>query len=132
MQPVSKEEVQQIVYQILADKSLGPYGFIGSFYHEYWDVVGQDIVDLVEDFWFSRRLLRKLNHTHLVLILKMPIPRRMTQLRPISLCNVAYKVIAKLLTNQMKMGMPQLISQNQSVFMAGRQIQDNILVVHEI
>lgn len=83
-------------------------------------------------FWFSGKLLQKLNHTHLVLILKIASPRNMSQLRPISLCNVAYKVIAKFLTNRMKMAMLHLISANQSTFVARRHIQDNILVVHEI
>lgn len=99
MQLMLDEEIRQTVFQIPADKSPRPDGFIGSFYHKYWDVVGKDIVDMVKAFWFSGRLLRKLNRTHLVLIPKVPNPRRMTQLRPISLCNVVYKVIAKLMTN---------------------------------
>ncbi|XP_048426139.1 uncharacterized protein LOC125470719 [Pyrus x bretschneideri] len=56
----------------------------------------------------------------------------MTQLRSISSCNVVYKVIAKILTNCMKLAMPHIISMNQLTFVAGRQIQDNVLVVHEI
>lgn len=76
--------------------------------------------------------MKKLNHTHLVLIPKMTSPRNMTQLRLISLCNVIYKVIAKLITNRMKNVLPHIISTNQSAFVAGRQIQDNILVVREI
>ncbi|KAM1852989.1 hypothetical protein ACFX14_009013 [Malus domestica] len=48
---------------------------------KYWDVVGKDIVDMVKAFWFSGKLLRKLNHTHLVLILKIYSPRSMSQLR---------------------------------------------------
>lgn len=42
------------MFQILADKSLSPNGFTGSFYHEHWDVVGQDIVEMVKAFWFSK------------------------------------------------------------------------------
>lgn len=56
----------------------------------------------------------------------------MTQLRPISLCNVVYKVIANLLTNRMKLALPHIISVNQSTFVVRMQIQDNIFVVHEI
>ncbi|KAM1117079.1 hypothetical protein ACFX19_007618 [Malus domestica] len=56
----------------------------------------------------------------------------MTQYRHIALCNVIYKVIAKVLTNRLNMVMPKVICGNQSVFVAGKQIQDNILVVHEL
>lgn len=38
MQPVTEEEVRNIMFQIPVDKSPGPDGFTGSFYHEYWDV----------------------------------------------------------------------------------------------
>ncbi|KAM2034824.1 hypothetical protein TB1_037125 [Malus domestica] len=56
----------------------------------------------------------------------------MTQFQPISLCNVLYKIIAKIITNRMKVVLQRIISMNQSAFVVGRQIQDNILVVHEI
>ncbi|KAM1764595.1 hypothetical protein ACFX11_003825 [Malus domestica] len=55
----------------------------------------------------------------------------MSQYRPIALCNVIYKIIAKVLTNRLKKVMPKVIGENQSAFVAGKQIQDNILVVHE-
>ena len=77
MQSVMEEEVRHIMSQIPADKSPGPDGFAGSFYHEYWDVVGKDIMDMVQAFWFSGKILRNLNHTHLVLIPKVASPRTM-------------------------------------------------------
>ncbi|KAM1103736.1 hypothetical protein ACFX2I_012167 [Malus domestica] len=56
----------------------------------------------------------------------------MMQYRPIALCNVIYKIIAKVLTNRLKKVMPKVIGNNQYAFVAGKQIQDNILVVHEV
>ena len=132
MLPISKEQIRHTIFQISADKSSGQDGFMGSFCHEYWEVIGKDIMDMVKAFWFTRKLLRKVNHTHLVLIPKVSSPSNMSQLRPISLCNMVYKVIAKLLTNRMKKPMSHFISENQSAFVAGRYIQDNILLVHEI
>lgn len=90
------------------------------------------MVNIVKVFCHSGTLLRKLNHTNLVLIPKVTCTKNMTQYRPIALSSVSYKVLAKVLTNRLKRVMPKMISDNQSAFVAGRQIQENILVVHEI
>ncbi|KAM2260945.1 hypothetical protein ACFXTI_042610 [Malus domestica] len=113
-------------------RSPGPDDFSGCFYQDHWDTMGVDVIKVVKAFWHSSTLLRKLNHTNLVLIRKVKCPKNMTQYRHITLCNVIYNILAKVLTNRLKKVMPKVIGDNQSAFVAGKQIQDNILVVHEI
>ena len=70
--------------------------------------------------------------TNICLIPKMAGPNRMTELRPISLCNVGYKIISKVLCQRLKGLLPNLISETQYAFVSGRLISDNILIAQEM
>ena len=52
--------------------------------------------------------------------------------RPISLCNVIYKIMSKVLVNRLKKILLSIIDESQSAFVVGRMIFDNIIVTHEI
>ena len=68
----------------------------------------------------------------MVLIPKCKTPVSATDYRPISLCNVVYKIIAKVLVNKLKTILPRIIDESQSAFIPGRVIFDNIIVAHEV
>lgn len=68
----------------------------------------------------------------MVLIPKKDNVESMKDLRPIALCNVLYKILAKVLANRLKVILPGIITENQSAFVPGRSITDNVLVAFEV
>lgn len=77
-------------------------------------------------------MLPVLNHTHITLVPKVDNPSKVSQFRPISLCNVIYKIISKLMTERLKLVLPKLISPYQLAFISGRAIHDNYIIAVEI
>ena len=72
-----------------------------------------------------------LNSTFITLIPKVKRPTKVSEFRPISLCNIVYKLVSKVVANRMRGLLPLIISESQSAFQSDKAISDNILVVFE-
>ena len=73
-----------------------------------------------------------LNDTLICLIPKTKQPERMADFKPIVLCNVLYKIMAKTVANRLKSILPSIISDTQSAFISSRSITDNAMIAFEV
>ena len=91
-------------------KAAGPNGMSTMFYQKYWDIIGEDVNNIILNTLNANASLAYLNKTNIVLIPKINRPTKMSEFQPIRLCNVSYKIISKVLANRLK---PVLNSINQ-------------------
>ncbi|XP_031103479.1 uncharacterized protein LOC116007017 [Ipomoea triloba] len=127
----TKEEVHAALSDMTPFKALGPNGFHAAFYQRMWGVMGDSLFTLVKNAFESGTLPEGLNDTLVALIPKVNNPETVKQFRPISLCNVSYKLIRKTITNRLKGLLPKIVGPFQSSFVLGRQISDNMLIYQE-
>ncbi|GJV55861.1 RNA-directed DNA polymerase, eukaryota, reverse transcriptase zinc-binding domain protein [Tanacetum coccineum] len=129
---VSKDEIKEAMFSIDDNKAPGPDGFTAKFFKKAWFCIGEDVCNAVEEFFLNGKLLGELNDTLITLVPKVSTPNRVTDFRPIACCNVVYKCISKILTNRIKNVFDTIVDKNQSAFIPGRLITDNILLTQEL
>ena len=129
---VTEEEILTALSHINNFKAPELNKLQASFYQKYWKIVGKSVYKMVKAFFFNEHLLKEINRTFITLIQKVDNQEASNHYRPISLCNVCYKIIAKILTNRVKSLLNKIVSPLQGAFAPGRLINDNILLAHEL
>ncbi|XP_070012299.1 uncharacterized protein [Nicotiana sylvestris] len=99
------------MFQIDGNKSPGPDEYGSGFYKAAWKIMGQDVTEVVIEFFQNRQLLKQFNSTVIALI--------------------PYKCISKLICNRLKVAVNQLVA-NQSALVQGRSMLHNVLICHDI
>lgn len=102
LSPISDLEIDQTLRRIGPLKAPDPDGIHATFHQNCWEETKPVIKALIQDFFANQQSLKPLNHTNIVLIPKVNSHEWVHQFRPSSLCNVSYKIIAKIIINHIK------------------------------
>ena len=113
------------------DKSLGPDGWSVDFYFHFYYLIEKYLLEVIEKSCRTGVVNKALNSTFITLIPKLKGVNVADTFHPITLCNVIYKIISKLVYTILKPILPLIISQEQGLFLEGRKILDGIIVAHE-
>ncbi|KAL6212117.1 hypothetical protein ACLB2K_017338 [Fragaria x ananassa] len=124
------EEIHDAVFSMDPSSSPGPDGFPGSFYQKCWSIIGQDVVAFVQYFFQNNWLHPNVNSNFIVLIPKVEDANQVSQF-PIALANFLFKIIPKILATRLGPIASRIISPQQTAFLKGRRITENIGMVLE-
>jgi len=126
------QEVEDALSQLKDGKALGPDGLTANSFHAFWEHIKKKVWELVEETTSMHWILSSLNSTFIALVPKVEDFSTPDKYRPITLCNIIYKLISKILANRLKSLLPLLISPKQTWYVEGHQILDGIILSHEV
>lgn len=129
MRPFSIEEVYGALNAMGPLKALRTDGFPPIFFQKFWSIVG---AEFCLGFLNYGRSIEIVNKTEIVLLPKIANPTHLANFRPISICMVIYKIIAKALANRLQRVIGNCIDKAQSTFVPGRLIFDNVILAYEL
>ena len=93
--------------------------------------MGEDVIEAVLSCLTSGVIPPSINRTFITLIPKVKSPTKVSEYRPISLCNIIYKLVSKVIANRLKGVLPLIISESHSALQSDKAIFDNIIVAFE-
>ncbi|XP_015064939.1 uncharacterized protein LOC107010215 [Solanum pennellii] len=128
----TEEELRRIIMSMNPNSAPGPDGIGGKFYQVCFDIIKKDIMAAVQSFFNGSVMPRYMTHACLILLPKVEHPNKLKDFRPISLSNFVNKIISKIISTRLASILPKIVSVNQSGFVKGRSITENIMLAQEI
>ncbi|GKV45281.1 hypothetical protein SLEP1_g52387 [Rubroshorea leprosula] len=130
--PFSESEIKAAMWECDSSKASGPDGFNFRFIKCEWELIKDDVIRFLQEFHKNSKMVRGLNTSFIVLVPKSNNPQKIEEYRPISLIGVMYKILAKLLANRLKKVLHQVVGEQQTAFLSGRQLMDGVLIANEV
>ncbi|KAK7275172.1 hypothetical protein RIF29_16281 [Crotalaria pallida] len=129
---VSMEETRKALFSMGNLKAPGSDGVRALFYKSQWELMKHFVHNFVIHAFLNPDCISDVNQTIITLIPKLDHPQRISDFRLISLCNVIYKVVTKVIVNRLKPLMNKIVSNTQTSFVPGRLGIDNVIILKEV
>ena len=114
------EELKEVIHSFQKDKIPRPDGWTIEFYLGFFYLIGEDLLEVVEESRRTGVIHTPINSTFITLIPKVDKVESFDDFRPISLCNCLYKIISKVISRRLKDVLSSKISMEQFSFLQGR------------
>lgn len=129
--PISIEEIEGAIKALKDDKAPGPDGLPIEFYKANITWISKDLLDLYNEAISTGSRGPEINRGYIKLLLKEGDKNLIKNWRPITLLNVSYNFLAKVLAIRLVHILPKFVSITQTSFIKGRYILENLITAWE-
>ena len=130
--PLTYEECKIVLDSFQNDKSPGVDGFTVEFYKFFYDLLGNDLLVCLNEGYEKQELTISQRRGIITLLPKDGSLLDLHNWRPITLLNVDSKIAAKAIAKRLETVLPKLIHPDQTGFIKGRYIGENIRLISDI
>lgn len=132
MIPITEKEMKETMFSIGDLKTPKEDGYGALFFKASWNTIKEDVIVVVQDFFINERMHKPLNNIIVNLVPKTSKAKHVKDYIHILCCSTMYKVISKIPTARLGMGIGSIVQGNQSTFIPGHHLHDHIMLAHEL
>ena len=125
------DECYQAMFNMGRRRSPGSNSLPVKFYLLFWEIIGEDLVEVLNHSYEVSTLPLSMRHAMITLVHKKGDKDNLSNWRPISLLNVDYKIGSKSLANRLQLGLEHVLHTNQTCNVPGCSITDNLLLIRD-
>lgn len=127
---ISYNEIEAAIKQLHIDTAPGPDGYSAAFYKQFPEVI-PILRDVYNNIYKTNKIVQEFFTSDLVMVPKVEVPGAVTDFRPISLINVDFKILTKVIANRLSFYLPSVISREQTCAVKNRNISENLMIVRD-
>jgi hypothetical protein len=129
--PITQGEVQLAITQG-KKKSPGPDGLTSEFYNEYWTIVKTEVTQMIREMFEMDATTHQLKVEIMASLPKHAKATKLTDYRPITLLNLDYKILTRVIVNRLRPWLPDLLHADQHCGIAGSTVYGALATVTDV
>ena len=129
---ITEEEIKKVLREMKNNKSPGEDGLSKEFYLEFENHLIEEMSELLNMIILEGKLPESQRNAIVTLLFKKNDHRELKNWRPVSLLNVDYKILSKILTNRLRKIIHKLVPESQKCGTPGRNMSDILIVIDSI
>ena len=127
------KEISEVLYNMKHDKSPGITGFTAEFFKTFWRQLGHFVLRSLNHGYKTGELAITQRQGIITCIPKENKPKQyLKNWRPLTLLDIVYKLASGSIANRIKLILDKIIGKEQTGFIKGRYIGENIRLIYDL